>query len=81
VEAERKLTMLHAFQDLMMYMGLPYKDVHESNLHEKMKILDRLTPSDWKKFLVQPRPQLFDPNYKPKKQEPPRAKTITDRLK
>lgn len=58
-------------------MGLPYKDVNEKNLDEKMKILDRLTKEDFRKFIVEPRPELFDPNYVPREQ---RKKTIRERL-
>ena len=45
-----------------MNMGLPWRDVTLENLNDKMGILDRLTKDDFRKFLVDYRPGLFDEN-------------------
>jgi hypothetical protein len=51
---------MNAFQYLMMSMGLPWRDVTLENLNQKMLILDKLTKEDFRKFIVELRPELLD---------------------
>lgn len=51
---------MNAFQYLMMSMGLPWRDVTLENLNQKMLILDKLKKEDFRKFIVELRPELLD---------------------
>ena len=44
----------------MMSMGLPWRDVTLENLNHKMLILDKLTKDDFRKFIVEVRPEFLD---------------------
>lgn len=63
-----------------MNMGLPWRDVTLENLNHKMKILDKLTKEDFRKFLVDLRPEFFDESSLPSTKEDktkPTSKMLT----
>lgn len=53
------MIVMNAFQYLMMSMGLPWRDVTLENLNQKMLILDKLTKDDFRKFIVEVRPEFL----------------------